>query len=63
VKKGDFVLYQARSGPITAIVRRVYRDGSALIEARFVHGKPLCYLGYRFRLPPERLTPTDAIGP
>jgi hypothetical protein len=65
LQKHQFVTYRAWEGvgqQVSAIVKRVHRDGTATIESRFflredgeiVPG----YLGYRFRLEQSALTPT-----
>jgi len=63
VHKHQFVTYRVHNQTISAIVRRVHRDGTATVEARFVLDEegnvtPGCYLGYRYRYAQSALTPT-----
>lgn len=59
IKRGALVTYRPRhlDFDVSAIVRRVHRDGTATVEARHwldENGKPDgCYLGYCYRIPQE----------
>jgi hypothetical protein len=61
---GQTVVYRAQGGtggPVEAKVRRRHREGSVTVEATFnltEQGETVPgYLGYRFRMSPEMLTP------
>lgn len=65
LRKGSFVTYPVRKLTISAVVRTMHRDGSVTVEARHVldaskpHGISGGYLGYRYRMAREDLTPAE----
>jgi hypothetical protein len=57
MKRGTKVTYRlwhTPAGHVEAVVRRLHRDGSATVEARFFVDpdgrRSGCYLGYRYRV-------------
>jgi hypothetical protein len=61
-RRGDFVVYSARSCEILAIVRGTPRSGLVSVEARFrlKGGRPLPgYLGFRYLMEPADLALAD----
>lgn len=68
MKKHDQVVYRAEGhtgGEVEARVLRVHKDGTATIEATFsrfpTDERVPGYLGMRFRLPVERLSPARSL--
>lgn len=67
MKRGDHITYspgQTGKVRVRGIVRRIHRDGTVTVEARFFldpDGKDVPgYLGYTYRMDPEHLKPWRA---